>query len=72
ARLLAMCDVEWMTEDQARAVGVLAGHSGLDDVVDVTVVEGAVRRGDAVVTSNRKHIDQVAQVASATIRIADV
>lgn len=72
ARLLAMCDVEWMTEDQARAVGVLAGHSGLDDIVDVTVVEGAVRRGDAVVTSNRKHIDQVAQAAGATIRIVDV
>ncbi|MGH3851978.1 MAG: hypothetical protein ACRDR6_00450 [Pseudonocardiaceae bacterium] len=72
ARLLAMCDVEWMTEDQARAVGVLAGHSGLDDIVDVTVVEGAARRGDAVVTSNRKHIDQVAQAAGVTIRIADV
>ncbi|MGH3829387.1 MAG: hypothetical protein ACRDRS_02885 [Pseudonocardiaceae bacterium] len=72
ARLLAMCDVEWMTEEQARAVGVLAGHSGLDDVVDVTVVEGAVRRGDAVVTSNRKHIKQVAQAAGAALRIADV
>jgi hypothetical protein len=46
-----------MTEDQARAVGVLAGHSGHDDIGDVTVVEGAVRRDDAVVTSNRKHIE---------------
>jgi hypothetical protein len=31
ARLLTMCDVEWMTEDQARTVGVLAGQSGHDD-----------------------------------------
>jgi hypothetical protein len=40
-----------MTENQARKVGVLAGQSGHDNVVDVTVVEGAIRRGDAVVTS---------------------
>ncbi|MGH3771005.1 MAG: hypothetical protein ACRDRW_06365 [Pseudonocardiaceae bacterium] len=72
ARLLAMCDVEWMTEDQARAVGILAGHSGHDDVVDVTVVEGAIRRGDAVVTSDRKHLESVARAAGATLRLADV
>lgn len=72
ARLLAMCDVEWMTEDQARTVGTLAGHSGHDDIVDVTVVEGAIRRDDAVVTSNRKHIEKVEQAAGATLRIANV
>jgi hypothetical protein len=31
---------------------VLVGKSGHDDVVDVAVVEGALRRRDAVVTSN--------------------
>ena len=39
-----------MNEELARNVGVLAGKSGHDDIVDVSVVEGAVRRGDAVVT----------------------
>jgi hypothetical protein len=72
ARLLSMCIVEWLTEDQARQVGVLASHSGHDDVVDVTVVEGAVRRGDAVVTSNRQHIEKVGQAAGGTLRIDDV
>ena len=71
-RLLAMCDVEPMSEDQARKVGVLAGRSNHDDVVDVTVVEGAVRRGDAVVTSNRQHIDRVGRAAGIRIRIEDV
>ena len=35
ARLMAMCEVEEMTEEQAHAVGVLAGTSGHDDIVDV-------------------------------------
>lgn len=69
ARLLAMCVVEEMTETQARAVGVLAGRSRHDDIVDVTVVEGAVRRGDGVVTSNRSHIELVAQAAGADLPI---
>lgn len=71
-RMLAMCNLEWMTEEQARKVGVLAGRSGHDDVVDVTVVEGALRRGDAVVTSNREHIEKVAQAAGLTLHIEDV
>jgi hypothetical protein len=71
-RMLAMCNVEWMTEEQARQVGVLAGRSGHDDIVDVTVVEGALRRGDAVVTSNRKHIEKVGQAAGLTFCIEDV
>ncbi|HUP68524.1 MAG TPA: hypothetical protein VM142_01790 [Acidimicrobiales bacterium] len=56
ARLLAMCEVEPMSEEQARQVGVLSGKSDHDDIVDVAVVEGAVRRRDAVVTSNEDHI----------------
>jgi hypothetical protein len=71
-RLLSMCNVEWMTENQARKVGVLAGQSGHDDVVDVTVVEGAIRWGDAIVTSNREHIEKVAWAAASTLRIEDV
>ncbi|MGB9280764.1 MAG: hypothetical protein WCB57_11890 [Pseudonocardiaceae bacterium] len=71
-RLLSMCTVEWMTEDQARKVGVLAGQSGHDDVVEVTVVEGAIRRGDAVVTSNREHIEKVGRAVAVTLRVEDV
>ncbi len=72
SRLLRGCRVEPFSEEQARAVGALAARSGVDDVVDVAVVEGALRRGDAVVTSNRSHIEQVAGSASARIRIHDV
>lgn len=69
ARLLALCRVEPMDEEQARRVGVLAAQAGHDDIVDVTVVEGALRRGDAVVTSNHTHIRAIADAASARLRI---
>jgi hypothetical protein len=46
AQMLALCTVEGMDDRQARSVGVLAGRSAHDDVVDVTVVEGALRRRD--------------------------
>jgi hypothetical protein len=36
------------------------------------MVEGAIRRGDAVVTSNREHIEKMGQAAGVTLRIADI
>ncbi|HZQ26087.1 MAG TPA: hypothetical protein VFA94_00180 [Acidimicrobiales bacterium] len=71
-RLLALCVVEPMSDDQARAVGVLAGRAGHDDIVDVAVVEGALRRGDAVVTSNLTHIAGIALAARRRLRIESV
>ena len=68
-RFLRMCDIEPMSEDLARHVGVLAGKSGHDDIVDVAVVEGAIRRGDAIVTSNVTHIRKVAEAARAELRV---
>lgn len=72
SRLLAMCDVEPMSEEQARSVGVLAGRAGHEDVIDVTVVEGAARRGDAVVTSDEDHIHKIAEAARTRLRIVSV
>jgi hypothetical protein len=69
SRLLAMCDIEPMTEDQARQVAALAGKAAHDDVVDVTVVEGAMRRRDAVVTSNVEHVRRIADAARVRLRI---
>jgi hypothetical protein len=71
-RFLRMCDIEPMSEDLARQTGVLAGKSGHDDIVDVAVVEGAIRRGDAIVTSNLTHIRKVADAARAVLRIESI
>ena len=57
--LLKGCRVEELSERQARQVGDMIARSGLVDTVDVAVAEGALRRNDAVVTSNRSHISQV-------------
>ncbi|MGH9172603.1 MAG: hypothetical protein ACRD0Z_17350 [Acidimicrobiales bacterium] len=73
ARMVAGCDVEEMSADQARRVGQLVGRSGHDDVADVTVVEGAVRTGgDVVVTSNETHIRGVAEAAGKRLRVEAV
>jgi len=61
-RLLAPCRVEPLSEVVARAVGALAGACGHHDIVDVAVVEGAVRRGDGIVTSAPDDLGRVLEV----------
>ena len=63
ARFLALCEIEPLSTAQAKAVGILAGKAAHDDIVDVTVVEGAIRRRDAIVTSNPTHIRKIADKA---------
>lgn len=72
ARFLALCTTESLTEEQAKVVGALAARADHDDIVDVTVVEGAVRRRDAVVTSNPTHIRKVADATRTRITIETV
>ena len=70
ARFLALCAIESLTEQQAKAVGALAGRADHDDlIVDVTVVEGAARRRDAIVTSNHTHISKIAHAARTRLTI---
>lgn len=72
ARLLAACDEEALTVQQARDVGILAGKAAFDDIVDVTVVEGAIRRKDTVVTSNPTHIRTIADAVRVRLSIETV
>jgi hypothetical protein len=72
SRLLAMCIVEPMSEAQSRKVGALCGKARHQDVVDVAVVEGALRRGDAVVTSDPKDARRIAAAAGATVAVEAV
>lgn len=70
--LLKGCRIEELGEQQARQVGMLIARSGLVDTVYVAVAEGAMRRLDAVVTSNRAHIEQVVDSVNQRIAIHDV
>jgi hypothetical protein len=51
-RVVRGCAIETFTMERARAVGLLAARTKRHDIVDLAVVEGAIRRGDAVVTSD--------------------
>ncbi len=72
SRLLKGCNVEGLSETLARATGALAARSGHDDVVDVAVVEGAIRRSHAIVTANPTHIRRVADAAGVPLEIHSV
>lgn len=72
APFLALCASEGLTEQHAKAVGVLAGKAEHDDIVDVAVVEGAMRRRDAVVTSNPTHIRKIAEAARVRLVIEHI
>ena len=69
ARLFDGCEVDPLVEASARLVGAALARSVTDDVVDASVVVGALRRGDAVVTSDR---DDIAHVAQAVGRRVDI
>ena len=72
SRLLALCEVEPMSEEQARAVGRLAHRSRHRDIVDVAVVEGALRRGDGIVTSDSKDIRRVVAALGESVPLESV
>jgi hypothetical protein len=61
-----------MSEGLARNIGALTGRSGHTDIADVSVGEGAVRRADAVVTSNATAILKIVEAAGARLRIEPV
>ncbi|HXT95625.1 MAG TPA: PIN domain-containing protein [Polyangia bacterium] len=60
ARVLLGCEVEELTEERAKRVGRLLAASRTVDVVDASVAAGAVARGDAIVTSDRRDLERLA------------
>jgi hypothetical protein len=58
--LLVGCDVEALDDDWARLVGSLAARAATTDIVDATVVEGAMRRRDLVVSSDPDDLKAIA------------
>lgn len=60
SRLLRGCAVDDLDGPAAREVGLLLAASATSDVVDAHVVTGALRRGDAVMTSDPGDITALA------------
>jgi hypothetical protein len=72
SRLTDGCAVEPLDEPGARAAGLLLARARSADVIDATVVTGALRRGDAIVTSDRRDIETLANAVGRRINIIAV
>jgi len=73
ARLLQGCQAENLDETAARAAGLLlAACSTPVEATDAVVVEGALRRRQPVVTSNRQHLELLAEGGHRQIGIIDI
>lgn len=73
ARLMQGCQVEELGETAARAAGLLLGACSTPvEATDAVVVEGALRRRQPVVTSNRKYLHALAEGAQRQIAIIDI
>jgi hypothetical protein len=66
---LDSCAAEPLDEPTARLAGAMLGRAGSADVVDATVVVGALRRAEAIVTSDRRDIDQLARAVGRRVDI---
>ena len=69
ARLLAGCHVESLDDIRARAAGTVAGRANTTDVVDASVVEGALRRDDLVVSSDHGDLNSIAAAVSRRLHV---
>ena len=69
ARLLAGCEVETLDDTRGRATGTLAGRARTSNIVDANVVEGALRRGDLIVSPDE---GDLAAIAAAVGRHIDI
>ncbi len=69
ARLLVGCEVEPMHDQQARAVGVLSSRAGVTDIVDATVVEGALRRRDTVISAEPDDLRAIADSVNRRLEV---
>jgi predicted nucleic acid-binding protein len=72
-RLLAGCRVDPLEEAAAKAAGILLGKCSINPgAVDASVAEGALRRGDAVVTGNASHLRALADGAGRKLEVIPV
>ena len=67
SRLLLGCRFEPMSETASRASGAACARSKRSDVVDASVVVGALLRSDAVVTSDPADLTAIASALGATL-----
>ena len=71
SNLLVGCEIEALDDDQARRVGSLAAKAATTDIVDTSVVEGAMRRADLVISSDRSDLEAIAAAAGRSLDVEE-
>lgn len=69
AMLLAACDVDSLDRSLATDTGALCGRSATSDVVDASLIVGAARRSDDVLTSDP---DDLARLAASLTGVGTI
>jgi hypothetical protein len=69
SRFLKSCEIEVLDEAGSRAAGTACGLAGSADVIDASVVVGAIRRGDAVVTGDPDDLRRLADALGAPLTL---
>jgi len=72
SRLLKGCRIETLDETRSRAAGQACACTGSSDVIDATVVVGAIARADLVVTSDPDDIAHIADGLNTRLDILTV
>jgi hypothetical protein len=69
SRLLLGCRVEALTEGAGRAAGVACARSKRSDIVDASVVVGALARRDVVFTSDPDDLGAIADALGGKLKL---
>ena len=69
ARLLAGCETETFDDTRARATGTLTGRARVADIAGTSVVEGALRRSDLIISSDEGDLAAIAAAVGCRIDI---
>jgi hypothetical protein len=72
SRLIDTLTVDPLDEPAARLTAALLARAGGSDVIDASVVTGALRRGDAVATSDRGDLTRLADAAGRRLGIITI
>lgn len=69
SRMLRGCQIEHLNDQRARAAGFVCARSATRDVVDASVVAGALARDDLVITSDAEDLERIADSLGKSIRV---
>ena len=69
SRLLRGCRIEPLDEARGRSAGDACGRAGTSDVVDASVVVGAVARNDLVISSDQDDLLRIARAMGSRLNV---